>query len=290
MYSLTVWDALIAWRDDLLKKDILRKSKIDYLSNMEKLIERGILDLEQLLSEFRNFRLSKELKFVDCVATWSPSTKKARRTLLRSFYKFSQQQNIKKTAIEIPFNEHQSIEMLAISELLSENNDKARAQYLTLNDFNNFLLKLREVHSRDYLICRLMWELKCKVNDILNLTINDIDFSKGIYVIKNERRFGNMRPDLLELFKKQCEDKTSLIFLTPKEKKIHPTQLVRSMRTASLLAKLPIIISPKIVHAHAQAHYDRMIASMSEKELDKMFDELAIQINHLRKSEKGFVK
>ncbi len=285
MKNLTVWDALIAWRDDLLKKDILRKSKVDYLSNMEKIIERRILNPEQSLSEFRKQQLSEELKIIDNAADWSQFTKKARRKLLRSFYEFSKK-SIKKTDIEIPFDEHRSLKMLAISELLSENKDKARVQHLTPNDFNNFLLKLRDVNFRDYLICRLMWEMRCKVNDILNLSISDIDFTKGIYTIKNEKRFGNMRQDLLELFKKQCEGKTGVIFSTPQGKKIHPTQLVRSMRTASLLAKSPIIISPKIIYTHAQAHYLRMLASMSEEDRNKMFDELAIQINHLRKSEK----
>jgi len=277
--DLQVWDAIISWRNNLLKKDILRKSKIDYLSNMEKLIERNILDLEQPLSEFNQCQLSNKLKFIDGIAGWSPSTKKARRTLLRSFYEFSKKK-IKKTDIEIPFdedeNESRSLKMLAISELLSENKDKARAQHLTLKDFNNFFLNLRDIHSRDFLICRLMWELKCTIHDILNLSITDIDFSKGIYTPNNKKRFGNMRPDLLKLFQTQCEGKTGLIFHTDKGKKIHPTQLVRSMKTASQLAKLPIIISPKIIYTHSQAHYDRVIASMSDEEYNKMFAELRV--------------
>lgn len=293
MNNLTVWDALIAWRDDLLKKDVLRKSKIDYLSNMEKLIERDILDLEQPLSEFRKIQLSKLINFIDNAIDWSPSTKKARRTLLLSFYRFSQQQNIKKTAIEIPFDECRSLKMLAISELLSSNEDKAKSQYLTDKEINRFLIELRNINFRDFLICRTMWELKCTIHHVLNFKVRDYDPIKGVFWINQfEGRFGNLRQDIKEPILKLCENKknTDLIFSTDKGNRIHPGQIVRNMKVASKRAKSPVIISPKIIYALAKAFYERAFAAIPsfaaipEDELKKISEELSIQHEELMKN------
>lgn len=280
MGNLTVWDALITWRDDLLKKDILRKSKIDYLSNMEKLIERGVLDIEQPLSEFRKCQISDELKFIDNAVDWSQSTKKARRTLLRSFYKFSQQQNIKKTVIKIPFNEHQSLEMLAISELLSSNEDKAKSQDLTDKEINRFLLELEKINVRDFSICYTMWEFKCTIHEVLNLKVGSYDKSTNVLKINElEGRFsfGPIKERLREKILQFCEGKEAidLMFSTDKGRHIHPGQIVRSMKLASKRAKLPVIISPKIIYAHAKAFYDKAFLALPEAEKNRVRDKVS---------------
>lgn len=287
MHNLIVWDALIAWRNDLLKKGILRKSKIDYLSNMIKLLETGLICPQQQLSEFVRLNPKEGLQAIDKISSWPPSTKRSRRTLFRSFYKFSQQQNIEKTVIEIPFNEHQSLEMLAISELLSSNEDKAKSQYLTDPEINRFLLELRNINFRDFLVCRTMWELKCTIHHVLNFKVGDYDPIKGIFRINQfEGRFGNLRQDIKEPILKLCENKktTDLIFYTDKGNRIHPGQIVRNMKMASKRAKLPVIISPKIIYAHAKAFYERAFAAIPEDERKKIFEELSIQHYHSMKN------
>lgn len=280
MKNLTVWDALIAWRDDLLKKDILRKSKVDYLSNMTKLIEYGLIDPRESLSEFIRIRSKDEVDELQEIdrTHWSQSVKKSRRTLFRSFYIFSQQQEIKKTNIEIPFDkDHHSLEMLAISELLSSNEDKAKSQYLTDKEINRFLLELRSINDRDFLICRSMWELKCTIHQILNLKVGDYDQENGIIRIDEfEDRFGNLRPDIKEPILKLCDNKakTEFIFCTDKGNRIHPAQIVRSMKLASKRANLPVIISPKIIYAHARAFYQRAFKALPETEKKRYIKKL----------------
>jgi len=65
MQNILVWNALIAWRNDLLKKDILRKSKVDYLSNITKLLEIGLLNVEQPLSDFIKINIEDEIQETD---------------------------------------------------------------------------------------------------------------------------------------------------------------------------------------------------------------------------------
>jgi integrase len=276
--ELLLWDALIAWRHNILEKDILRDSKVDYLCNMAKLIEIGALNLEQPLKEFIKTPPDDRFQKINEVQSWPPTTRRARHAILRSFHRFSKQRKINKTAIEIPFNKSRSLDMLAISELLSSNEDKALSQYLTDQQINDFLLELRKINSRDFLICRTMWELKCKIHDVLNLQVGDYA-ENIIQVNESEGRFslGSLREDLRMPLLDLCKGKasTDLIFGTNKNNKIHPSQLSRSMKRASKAAKLPLLLTPKIIFAHAMAFYARAFAALPEEIKERVYERRA---------------
>lgn len=285
--NLLVWDAVIAWRNDTLKKEIFRKSKVVYLSSMAKLIERGFIDIEQPLPEFIKSNPEEKVKIINATLDWSSATKLSRRTIFRAFHKFAKRKKIKPTDIKIPFNGYQSLEMLAIYELLSSNEDKAKSQHLTPNDINRFLLELRDLNMRDFRICWTMWELKFTIHQVLNSKVCDYNLSNGIFIINEyEGRYGNLRDDLKQHILEQMKGKNDkdLLFTTDKGNRIHPGQIVRNMKLASKRAKLPIIISPKILYAHAKAHYERSLQAIPERERKKIFAELALQQEQLAKS------
>jgi hypothetical protein len=97
--DLIVLDAVVAWRDKILQRNVLRKSKVGYLSHMVRLIEKEVFDIEQPLSEFFMIKLSDKIKKINNISEWSASTKQARQTLFRSFYKFAKRENIAPTDI-----------------------------------------------------------------------------------------------------------------------------------------------------------------------------------------------
>ena len=282
MQKLLVWDALIAWRDEILQKDIRRKSKINGLSNMAKLIESGILDLEKHLSEFKHLNILELIKKIDSITEKADSTKKSRKIFLRSFYKFASTTTIKKAKVVIPFAEYRSFGNVAITELLtsqflsealSSNEDKSRSQALTNRQLERFFNEIRLINERDFLVCWTMWNLKCCVHQVLNFKVKDYDPFTGVFKISDDDyRLGEIRPELKNLILKQCEGKKNedLIFTTEKGKNIHPGQLVRNMKTASKRSKLPIIISPKILYAHAIAYGKKAFSAMSEEEKEQL--------------------
>lgn len=287
MQTLLVWDALIAWRDNILKKNTLRKSKISYLSSMSLIIRKRILDLEQPLPEFRNSSITYLLREIDKTEDWSESTKHFKRKTLQTFYKFASKQEINPSNVVIPFEKYRSIKNVAISELfisksllesLSSNEDKAKSQSLTDLQIDNFLKEIRRINERDFLICWTMWVEKCVIHEILNLRVGDYDFIKGILKIgENDFRFGELPSELKKLILKQCEGKLEidLIFSTAQGKPILPWQITRNMKIASKRANLPIIISPKILYAYAITYSKLMFELMPEeqrKELTQMND------------------
>lgn len=299
MQKLLVWDALIAWRDEILQKDIRRKSKIDYFSNMAQLIENGILDLEKPLSEFKKSDVLDLLKKIDSISEWSDFTKESRKVILRSFHRFASNSRIKPSKVVIPFEEYRSLGNVAISELLisqslseslSSNEDKAKSQSLTDHQLEQFFNEIRTINERDFIICWTMWNLKCTIHQVLNFKVGDYDPFTGVFKIsEDDYRLGEIRQELKELILKQCEEKKNeeLIFTTEKGKKIHPGQIVRNMKTASKRAKLPIIISPKILYAHAIAYGKKAFSSMSEEEKAALSKEYAKQYKTINEKVKN---
>lgn len=275
-----VWDALIAWRDEILKKDVLRKSKTVSLSNMSKLIEKGIFDLEDSLSEFIKVGQESKLQKINQITEWPKSTKQSRHTLFKSFYKFAKTKNIKKADVVIPFEKYRSLKNVSTSELLiseilaeslSSNEDKAKSRSLTGLQLEKFFEKLRKINERDFLICWTLWNLRCTIHQVLNLKVSDYNHSTEVFKVgENDYRLGKIREDLKELIQKQCENKreTDLIFSTNTGNCIHPGQIVRTMKIASKQAKLPIIISPKLLYAHAIIYGKNEFEAMSKEEVE----------------------
>lgn len=282
MQNLLVLDAVIAWRDNILKKDVLRECKMIYLSHMAKMIEIEVFNLEQSLTDFLKIRLEDKLKIIHEAPRWSNSTKQYRKMLLRSFHKFLQQKEIKPSNIVIPFKKYRDFKKVVISELLSSNIDEAKSQSLTGTQIERFFKEMREFNERDFLICWTMWNLKCTIHQVLNFKVNDYDPSIGFFKIsEDDFRIGEIRQELKKIILKKCEGKgkDELIFSTGKGKIIHPGQIVRNMKIASIRAKLPIIMSPKILYAHSIVYSKQEFLIMSKEEKEKLSRQYAKQHN-----------
>lgn len=281
MRDLLVLDALMTWRDSILQKDTLRTTKIWYLSNMSKLIELGLFDLEQPLTELLKTRPEEKLRAIDENPAWAQSTKEDRRTALRAFYRFAQEEKIKPFDLIIPFPKYRDIHKVIISELFSSNKDKAESQSLETSDIIRFLRELCSTNPRDALICWLLWEIKATVHQVLDLLVGNIDFDKGVIHLKNESRLGDIRPDLKQYLKEQIKGKSAsdLVFTTAQGRRIHAGQISRAMKIASKRANLPIIVTPKILYAHSKAYGAKAYQDMSEEDREKLLQYYEKKLN-----------
>jgi hypothetical protein len=168
---------------------------------------------------------------------------------------------------------------LLISELLSEslssNEEKAKSQSLTDLQLDNFFSEMCKVNERDFLICWMMWQLKCTIHQVLNFRVGDYNSILGVFKINdNDLRFCELIPKLKELILKQCEEKekNELIFSTETGRSIHPGQIVRNMKIASKRAKLPITLSPKTLYAYTIAYSKIAFSLISEEERNKLYE------------------
>jgi len=278
MQKPTVWDAIMAWRDDLLEnEDFFLKKKAENLSNMTKLIETGIFDLEQPLSEFIKIGTENSLKTLGEILDWPPSTKRARRALLRSFHEFVKQKKIKKSGIKAPaclIGAQRNI----ISEILSSNEVKSKR--LKKSEIMSLIRELCKRNARDSLICWMMWEFQCTIHQILSISISNIDFSSDTIKFKDGSFLGEMRADLKRCILAQKKGKSGeeLLFTTETGKSIHPGQIVRNMKIASKRAKLPFIFSPKLLYADAKAYGRKEFLSLTDDERTRLCLKMATQL------------
>lgn len=280
MNDLFLWDVVIAWRDHILGKDAFRKNKIYHLSHLSRIIANGLLDVKQPLSEFLKTCLEDKIRIINQTNEWSESTKQARRTTLRSFCRFAKENKVKPARVVIPFNELKDIQHVIIGELLSSNEDKAKSQSLTDKNITCFFNEMFKLNPRDGLATWMMWELKRTIHQILDLKIRDIDLVKGVIIFGDELCIGNLLPELKRCIQEQGKGKSAeeLLFTTEKGNRIHVGQLVRNMKAASLRAKLPIVISPKILYAHAKAYSEKTYKELSEAERNLVFKDYAQKV------------
>jgi len=270
MEQFILFDALIAWRNDVLHKNLLRKSKVEYLSHMGKLIEERIVDLKQPLSEFVKFKHSDALMAIENAASWTPWTKKCRKDLFLSFHRYVQKCFVLKTGIERTCNQCRNIEISAISELLSSNEIKAQSEMLTKDDMLRFLDELSDINVRDTLVCWMAWEFKATILQILDLKMRDIDFENWTIRINGSvmSPSSGISQGLKRCILIQSKGLSSWmhLFATAHGCSIHSGQIVRNMKKASVRAKLPIILSPKILYAHSKAYSKKVIDELSNEE------------------------
>jgi integrase len=269
--EIILLDAIIAWRNWLLTKDVLRKSRSDYLSNMSKLIENGIIDVEQPLREFIKEKEDKFRLIIQNVE-WTYRTKKARGDILQKFCKFTHQADIKPSKINISFKDSRYHQQKAIKEILSSNELKAQSSALSTEDVIKFIKELGKINSRDALICWMMWELRATIHQILDLTVKDVDFNRGAVNLREENliQLGEALKECISMLYKNSIN-SDLLFCTERGQRIHAGQIIRNMRKASLRAELPLMISPTILFAHSVAYSKNRLQEITLLRFEKLF-------------------
>lgn len=290
MGHFILFDALIAWRNEVLHKNLLRKSKVEYLSNMSKLIEWKIVDLKQPVSEFVKHRHLDSLEAIANASAWTPWTKKCRKDLFLSFYRFVQNCDLK-TDLTALSNQCKNFEMSAISELLSSNEIKAQSEMLTKDDILRFLDELSDINVRDTLVCWMAWEFKATILQILDLKIRDIDFENwairiNVAVMSPSSGISQGLKRCILIQSKGLSSWEHL-FSTAQGCPIHSGQIVRNMKKASIRAKLPITLSPKILYAHSKAYSKKVIDELSNEERKNLSLEYIRKLKNMTEKVKG---
>jgi integrase len=266
--GLVVWDAVIAWKDHILRKDVFRRNKTESLSHLSRLIAKGIIDIRQPLTEFLKTSPEDRIRIIDETIEWARSTKQTRRCVFRSFYRFAKETDIKPAYVVSHFTDILDMQSVFIGESLSSSEDKAKAQSLTDENIECLFNAMFDLNPRDGLATWMMWEFTRTIHEILDLKIRDIYLDKNLIRFEDGEMCPIVIPELKRCILEQRKDKAldELLFTTGKGTRIHAGQLVRNMKTASKLAKLPVLITPKILYAHAIKYRENIYKALSEEE------------------------
>jgi integrase/recombinase XerC len=244
------------------------KSFIDYLTFEKKYSEHTIIAYQKDLSTFRNFCIeeygSQDLLIIHYpqIRSWivqlvdSGITNRSvnrKVSSLKSFYKFLQKT---KQIEDTPLRKHQSLKV------------SKRVQVpFSEKEISNVIGNLEKVEDfksmRNKLIVELFYSTGIRRNELINIKINDIDFSNGTLKVlgkRNKERYiplitivqDSIKNYLLERMKVDTVDQ--YLFLTNGQKKTYPVLVYRIINDYFSTVSSKVKKSPHVLRHSFATH------------------------------------
>ena len=250
-----IWDAVVAWRDDVFKADFWNTTKSSYLLNMLRLIEADVVDVRLKLNCV-NEQWTKEAKQkIDELPDWSLETKSVRKSCVNSFYNFV------RTEFDysvIPYQRHP--EFVEIKHILSSTQDKTLTPVISPELLCNALSKVNE---RDAYIVWLMMHTGQKLDAILDLPKESL---RGPYLDFKDacKHVPSHITDQLEEFIKNSK---VYLFETTCGNRVTRSQVARNLKNAGYKIGLTFDLTPRVLHGYVMAY----MSADKRSELQKTF-------------------
>lgn len=240
IYSYTLWDAVVAWRDNLFYSTFPRVTRRNYLTRMLKLIEENIIDPSLPLSRLSFDWYQNAKDKIDYVPHWASATKQPRQSCLHSFYICATNYTPKGKPLDKPTS-------LEIMHMLSSVEEKTKTKDLDPVQLTEIL---RKINERDALIVALLIFTRRTLNEILELKKKDINGR----CINFENASVCVDESVINLIEDICKNDTEFLFVTANKKPVNSTQVIRNLKTASKLMGLDFLITPKVIQSWAVAY------------------------------------
>lgn len=254
-----VWDALLAWRDQINQSNMSKSTKKNYISWMSALLDQEVIKPDDSLTVLTKDWQGGAETSIDSLADWSLETKRIRKVALSKFLEF-----VETFSPQFSSNPPRNIPPRdLIHHVLTSMEDKVTAQSLSAEMWDSFLEHLGDSNPRDYVICHVVLYTGHTVREVLDLKGSNV-FGSGIKW--NDGAVSWIPKDLQEILEKVSND--SLIFRTSEGKQIRQNQLVRAMKKSSKALGLEIEITPKILHGWAVSLLEKDRRSLLQKCLD----------------------
>ncbi len=246
---------------------MLLKSFIEYISFEKKYSKHTILAYKNDILEFQNFCLTKfkdnDLSKVNYpqVRSWivnlvgsGISNRSVNRKVssIKSFYKFLQKT---KVVSENPISKHKALKVSKrIQVPFSQKEIEAVIQQFEVVDFKSL---------RDKLIIELFYSTGMRRNELIELKVEDIDFSNNTLKVlgkRNKERYIPLLVSIKESLKEylaQRKEKNSLneyLFFTEKQKKLYPTLVYRIINEYFSSVSSKVKRSPHILRHSFATH------------------------------------
>ena len=237
-----MWDAVVAWRDNIFLVYNWSTTKSNYVLNMLRLIEAGIVNVRMELNKADEVWLKECKKKINELTEWAPETKSVRKSTLNSLYKFIQSGFNRGT---IPYQWHPS--PAQIKHVLSGVQDKVLTTTISPEVLCN---TLSETNERDAYIVWLMMHTGQRLEAILDLKktalrqpyidIEGISYYTPSHIIKG--------------IKNICGNSKVYLFETCSKTRVVKTQVIRNLKKTGYKIGLTYNLTPKLLHGYAVAY------------------------------------
>lgn len=262
--QVKVLDALNQWLDSIQNPRTQKSYKI----SIEEFIARGFLDPNWSLQQFS---LLSPDQIIDTIKTipiyikdlngketsrqWSMRTRETRIACFLSFTRYLSRKSEGMIRRGVPSKD-------GIEKTFSEKPRKVKTEAMTRSQVARFFEELDQLNSRDAMIGRLCLHGAKRINEVLALKVEQIDFGKKqILFHQSKSKFSDdftvinfEKPAaevLLRDLKRYIGERKGLVFVTANGKGIDQRQVDRNFYKAGQRAGLPFRVSPHNLRATA---------------------------------------
>lgn len=244
--SISVEEAISHWLPTLSPK-----TQISYRSGIKKLIELGWLNPMMNLQQFALVNHENVIDRIKLFQDWAENTRQARAACYISFTGFLSrrlQGMIKKA---VPNKEGHAKTFFNVYE-------KVKTPAMTQAQWISFFRELEKINPRDCLIGKVILQGGKRVNEVLLLQINQIDWSlKEITFVQSKMRSHYKEtvisyPDsIMNQLKEYVGGRSGRVFITRSGKPVMINQLAVTFAKAGKAAGIPFKVSPHVLRASA---------------------------------------
>ena len=243
---ITVGDAIGCWLSGLSKL-----TAKNYASGMHILEQAGLIKLGVTLQAFALTNHDEVLDRIKTLANASESSRQARAACYISFTRFLSRRTKGIIAKAIPSHE-------GVTKTFFKVREKIATEAMSAQQWHKFLDELNKINKRDCLIAKIILQGAKRVNEVLALTIEAIDFGKREIIFAQSKTKGFEKytvitypQSIIDELKVYIGDRQGLVFVTKHGKRILPYQLNITFLKAGMRADIPFRVHPHVLRASA---------------------------------------
>ena len=244
--SKTVGEAINNWLNPL--NPLTAKN---YASGMKVLSDAKLIDLNVSLQVFAAVNHDAIIDRIKSIADLSETTKQARAACYISFTRFLSRRTKGLITKAVPGREGNSKTFFKV-------HDKVATQAMTNVQWMAFLSELYKINKRDCLVAKVILQGAKRVNEVLSLTTDAIDFEKNLITFTQSKTKGLKKftgitysKELMDELRTYIGDRQGLVFITKHCKRILPYQLNITFFKAGDRAGIPFRVHPHVLRASA---------------------------------------
>ena len=244
LQDITVEETISQWLATLTKL-----TRINYRSGLYKLIDLGLINPLMTLQEFALINHDSIIDQIKLINGWSECSRQSRAACyiaLTGFLSRRSQGMIKKAS---PNREGNAKTFYRVY-------DKVKTHAMTQAQWVRFLEALEQINYRDALIAKVILQGGKRINEVLSLQTNKIDWQRCEITFQQSKMKGVRKETVItypETFMKKLNDyigpRSGHVFITRSSKPIGIKQLAITFAKAGRAAGLPFKITPHVLRA-----------------------------------------
>lgn len=263
MNEVTVEQAVNQWLKTLAND----KTRKNYTCAFKKLYELGILNPLVSLQQLAIVSHRTVIQAIKRIEGLSECSKQARAAAYISFTRYLSDVLEGNFRRAIPCKDG----TIQTTKTFEKVHEEVQTQAMTPHEWKAFLVELQKINPRDCLIAKLALQGAKRLNEVLSLNKDKINFETGEITFTQLKTKGKPREttitypaSILNELRIYIGDRRGLVFITRSGKSVLPTQVQNTFAQAGIAAKIRFKVHPHVLRASAITEYKRLGYSDSD--------------------------